>query len=79
MIAGLWMRWAIIPLIATMGVAVYLVHLSAFDIAQNGMEYALTLGVVLVGLALTGAGRFHVMAVVPRRTPMLVSTTSLEA
>jgi putative oxidoreductase len=56
---GLFSRLAALPFAFTMLVAVVKVHSGAFS-GQNGMEYPLTLAVVLIGLALTGPGRFAV-------------------
>jgi putative oxidoreductase len=56
LIVGLLTRLAAIPLVATMGVAVGVVHKNAFSLKENGMEYALTLGCVAAGIALLGPG-----------------------
>ena len=45
-----------------MFVAVSMVHNKAYSLEHNGMEYALTLMLVLVGLALTGPGRLSIDA-----------------
>jgi putative oxidoreductase len=63
LIVGLVTRVAALPFAFTMFVAVTQVHNSAFDARANGMEYPLTLLVVLVAIALAGAGRFSVDAV----------------
>src|SRR5262245_37504504 len=60
LVLGTGMRIAIIPTIITMFVAVIKVHSSAFSAQHNGMEYPLTLGVVLIGLLLTGPGRITI-------------------
>lgn len=60
---GLFSRIALIPWAFTMYVAVLLVHRHAFALSANGMEYALTLAVVLTALILTGPGRY---AMTPR-------------
>ncbi|MEM7313664.1 MAG: DoxX family protein [Planctomycetota bacterium] len=65
LITGYGMRTMTVPLITTMGVACFLVHRDAFSIQHNGLEYPLTLGVVLVGLFLTGPGRFTVGRLFP--------------
>ena len=57
LIFGYGMRIMVLPLIGTMGVACLLVHREAFSIQHNGLEYPLTLAVVLTGLALIGPGR----------------------
>jgi putative oxidoreductase len=63
---GLVGRLATAPMAFTMLVAVLSAHRDAFDAAQGGMEYALTLGVVLAGLGLIGMGRLGVPALVAR-------------
>lgn len=60
LITGVGMRIMIIPLVVTMGVASYMGHAHTFSMQQNGMEYPLTLGVVLIGLLMMGPGRFRV-------------------
>lgn len=75
LVTGVYMRLATVPLLITMGVAVGLVHRNAFAISDNGMEYALTLGVVLLGLALTGPGRFALAALLGRPQKLIVRTT----
>lgn len=57
LVTGIWMRWATLPLISTMGVAIVMVHARTMSMQQNGFEYPLTLAVVLCGLACTGPGR----------------------
>lgn len=66
LIAGLATRLAAVPLIITMLVAAFHVHGQAFAL-PTGMEYALTLGVVTLGLALTGPGGLSVDALVGQR------------
>ena len=63
---GLLTRLAVIPMVFTMLVASFAVHGSAFSIQQGGMEYALTLAVVLTGLGLTGAGALSLDRLVSR-------------
>ena len=67
LLIGLLTRLAAIPPLANMLVAAAVVHRNAFDAQQNGMEYAVTLAVVLVALILTGAGRFSADALFRRR------------
>lgn len=67
LIAGLGTRVAALPVVITMLVAAFKVHGSAFSAQAGGMEYALTLGVVTAGLALTGAGRWSLDAVLGQR------------
>jgi putative oxidoreductase len=52
-------RIAAVPLAFTMMVAVTVVHPGAFG-GNNGMEFPLTLAMVLVGLLLMGGGRLSV-------------------
>ncbi len=59
LVLGTGTRVAAIPMAFTMAVACY-VHRGAFSIQANGMEYALTLGVILVALGLMGPGRFTI-------------------
>ncbi|HEY6564377.1 MAG TPA: DoxX family protein [Pirellulaceae bacterium] len=58
LITGFWMRTLSVPLLATMGTAIWFVHRHEFDLAKGGMEYPLTLAVTTLGLALTGPGTF---------------------
>jgi putative oxidoreductase len=67
LLLGIAVRVAVIPMIFTMLVAIVKVHSGAFSLQHKGMEYALTLGLVLLGLGLTGPGRFVVWS--PRRRP----------
>lgn len=59
---GLLTRFAALPFAFTMFVAVVMVHPDAFS-GPKGMEFPLTLGVVLVGIALIGPGRLSLDAV----------------
>lgn len=54
---GLLTRLAAIPVIFVMGVAVFDAHWGAFSLEHNGIEYAMTLGLVLIALLLLGPGR----------------------
>jgi putative oxidoreductase len=67
LILGLFTRLASVPLLITMLVAVFVVHRNAFGLPNNGMEYALTLGCVLVGIGLLGPGRFSLDATFGRK------------
>lgn len=58
-LTGLGLRLAAVPLAFTMLVAIATVHRHAFGAQNGGMEYPLTLAVVVVGLALLGPGRFR--------------------
>ena len=68
LILGLATRPAALILAFTMAVAIVTVHPDAFSLQNNGMEYALTLGVVSLGLALHGAGVLSVDALLHRKT-----------
>ncbi len=56
LLAGLFTRWASLPLAFAMAVAVFTVHLPGGFFAPKGVEYPLTLLVASLGLALTGGG-----------------------
>jgi putative oxidoreductase len=57
LLVGLFTRLAIIPLIVTMLVAIFHVHLRNGFFLPTGFEYALTMLVALVALGLTGPGQ----------------------
>ena len=59
-LTGIGLRLATLPMIFTMIVAIVKAHPGAYSLQKGGMEYALTLGLVLLGLALAGPGRFVV-------------------
>lgn len=65
---GFATRIAAIPVAITMGVAAFKVHGNAFSLQHGGMEFALTLMLVAVGLIFTGPGRFSVDALFRRRS-----------
>jgi putative oxidoreductase len=67
LLLGLGTRLAVLPLVITMIVAIVMVHPDAFSARNNGMEYPLTLAVTLVGIGLTGAGRFSFDAAIGAR------------
>jgi putative oxidoreductase len=54
---GVATRLAVIPMVFNMTVAIVMVHSGAFSIQKGGMEYALTLAVVLAAVSLCGPGR----------------------
>ncbi len=56
LLVGTGTRLAALPMAATMFVAAFTAH-SGFDILKGGMEYPLTLAIVLVALSLLGPGR----------------------
>ena len=59
---GLLTRLAALPFAFTMFVAAFMVHGAAFGAQHGGMEYPLTLGVVLTSLVLMGPGRLSIDA-----------------
>lgn len=67
LIAGVLFRWALWPLVFTMMVAAFRAHAGKFGLQDGGMEYALTLGVVVVGLILTGPGAYSLERWLPAR------------
>lgn len=77
LLLGTGTRIAAIPMAFTMLVAIVTVHNTGFDSRSGGMEYPLTLGVMLVALALTGPGSWTIARLLrPSRkaaTPQLVS------
>lgn len=62
--AGVVPRLSALALAGTMFVAAFTAH-SGFSAQAGGMEYPLTLGVVSLGLFLTGPGRLTVLGVAP--------------
>ncbi|MGC1274360.1 MAG: DoxX family protein [Planctomycetaceae bacterium] len=57
---GFATRFAGLFIAVTMAVAAIKVHGHAFSLQAQGMEYALTLGLVSLGLVFTGPGRFAI-------------------
>lgn len=64
LILGLAVRPAALALAFTMFVAAFTAHSGAFGLMHNGMEYALTLAIVSLGLVALGAGRWSIDRVV---------------
>jgi putative oxidoreductase len=60
LVAGLFTRWAALPIAFSMVVAALTVHLKAGFFLPNGVEYVLALFLASVALALTGSGSFSV-------------------
>lgn len=56
LIAGVFFRIALWPLVFTMLVASFAVHGGKFNVQDGGMEFALTLAVMVAGVALIGPG-----------------------
>lgn len=75
LITGFGMRTMTVPMIFAMGVASWYVHGHTFSIQNNGMEYPLTLGVLLFGLACTGPGKFSLTRLLPERAAYQVETS----
>jgi len=67
LIAGLLTRLAGVGLTAVMLGAMFLVHLPAGFFLPNGYEFVLMLAASATTLAITGAGRYSVDAVITRR------------
>lgn len=69
--AGLFTRFAALPLAFNMLVAVLAAHRASYFITNHppGMEYALNLGAVFLALALTGPGAFSVDRLLCGRKP----------
>ena len=67
LVAGLFTRWAALPIAFSMLVAAVTVHLKAGFFLPNGVEYVLTLFAATVGLSLTGSGAFSIDRVLARR------------
>jgi len=68
LVAGLFTRWAALPIAFSMLVAALTVHLKAGFFLPNGAEYVLTLLAASVALSLTGSGAFSVDRVLARRS-----------
>ena len=59
LVIGLLARWATIPLIFTMGVAIAIVTgKNGFNIINKGFEYNMILIVILLSIFLAGSGKF---------------------
>lgn len=79
LLLGVGARLAAVPMAFTMLVAIVTVHRSAFATAAGGMEFPLTLGVVLVALALTGPGRLTIARLIPQRSGRRESAPTLQS
>ena len=67
LILGVATRLVSLPMAFTMFVAAFAVHGAAFSAQAGGMEYPLTLGVMLVGLVFLGGGDWTVTRAFERR------------
>lgn len=66
LIVGIGFRFALPPLVFTMLVASFKAHGGKFSVQDGGMEYALTLGVMVLGLILTGPGGLGIGSLISR-------------
>lgn len=66
-LTGFAIRLMVIPVIFTMLVGYFTAHKGMFELQKGGGEYALTLGVVSLGLGLTGAGRWSLDGLMRRK------------
>ena len=60
LVAGLFTRWAALPIAFSMAVAALTVHLKAGFFLPDGVEYVLALFLASIALSLTGSGAFSV-------------------
>jgi putative oxidoreductase len=67
LLAGIGFRYALPPLFFTMMVASFVAHAGKFSVRDGGMEFALTLGVMVLGLILTGPGSYGLGGLLGRR------------
>jgi putative oxidoreductase len=67
LVAGLFTRWAALPLAFSMLVAAVTVHLKAGFFLPNGVEYVLALLAATLSLALTGSGAWSLDRLLARR------------
>ncbi len=67
LVAGLFTRWAALPLAFSMVVAAVTVHLKNGFFLPNGVEYVLTLFLASVALVLTGSGAFSIDRLLEKR------------
>jgi putative oxidoreductase len=67
LLAGIGFRYALPPLFFTMMVASFVAHAGKFSVRDGGMEFALTLGIMVLGLILTGPGSFGLGALLGRK------------
>jgi putative oxidoreductase len=66
LLTGALVRVGAVCIMIVMAGAIFLVHLpNGFNIAHNGMEYALTQFLIALGLFLTGAGSYSLAGILP--------------
>ena len=59
LLVGLFVRWATIPMLATMAVVIFLVHWdNGWARESNGIEMAVTYSIMLLVLQLSGGGKY---------------------
>lgn len=68
LLAGVLIPFVTIPMVFTMLVASFVAHGGGFSAQTGGMEYSLTLAVVLASLGLLGGGDWTVERLLSRRT-----------
>ncbi|MGB0717098.1 MAG: DoxX family protein [Phycisphaerae bacterium] len=68
LMAGVATRLAAVPMAFTMFVAAFVVHGGTFSVQAGGMEYPLTLGLLMVSLVLSGGGDWNVARLLGRRS-----------
>jgi putative oxidoreductase len=66
LLLGLFVRIAVIPMTFAMLVASFHVHWPNFGLQHQGMEYSLTLAVMLIALGLLGPGQYSLSALLGR-------------
>jgi putative oxidoreductase len=67
LVAGLFTRWAALPIAFSMLVAAVTVHLKAGFFLPDGVEYVLTLFLASIALVLTGSGSFSIDRLLEKR------------
>ncbi|RPH39557.1 MAG: DoxX family protein [Planctomycetota bacterium] len=67
LVAGLFTRWAALPLAFSMAVAAVTVHLKGGFFLPDGVEYVLTLFLASIALVLTGSGSFSIDRLLEKR------------
>ena len=65
LLTGIGFRFTLWPVVFTMLVAAFAAHGGTFNVQNGGMEYPLTLAVMVAGLALVGAGDWSLQRFLP--------------
>ncbi len=68
LLTGIGLRLLSLPLVITMLVGCFTAHAGKFSVQNGGMEYALTLAVVVAGMALIGPGSWTLPRIVRAKT-----------